>query len=442
MDKKRIYRPQPLSGFPEWLPEQRAIELAWLDTIRKGFESFGFCSVETPSVEELNVLTAKGEIDKEIYVMQRLHAEHGDGARFGMHYDLTVPFARYVAQHYGELVFPFKRYQIQKVWRGERPQVGRYREFYQCDIDVINEGSLTLRYDAEVVRVMLGIFSELGIRIQFRLNNRKILQGYYAGLGIVDATPIIRIVDKLDKLGSGGVLAALQNECGLSEELAASCLKLASIKAADRSFVDMVNGLGVQSDLLQEGLAELAVVMDALSDAQQSDVVADLSIARGFDYYTGTVFESALLDYPELGSICSGGRYDNLAGSFIDKNLKGVGISIGLTRILGKLFAEGKLTGTRQSPTDVLVSLPSEDRYAEAVQVANSLRTRGMNTEVYPEAAKLAKQIRYASRKGVPYIWFLPYEANQPHEVKYLETGEQLAADPETWSCKSKGNGG
>jgi len=437
MSKKKIYRPQQLSGFPEWLPEQRAIELQWMDTIRNEFESFGYCSIETPSVEELNVLTAKGEIDKEIYVMQRLHAEDGDETRFGLHYDLTVPFARYVAQHYGELVFPFKRFQIQKVWRGERPQVGRYREFYQCDIDVINEETLPLRYDAEVVRVMHGIFTKLGIRIQFRLNNRKILQGYYTGLGIDVPTQIIRIVDKLDKIGPEGVVELLQKECCLSEELAVKCLKIARIKTADRSFVELVNELSVQNELLTEGLNELALVIDALSDLPGGDIVADLSIARGFDYYTGTVYESTLLDYPELGSICSGGRYDNLAGSFIDKNLKGVGISIGLSRIIGKLFAEGKLTGNKKCPTDVLVILPSDDRYGEALLVANSLRSRGMNIELYPEAVKLAKQIRYAGRKGIPYVWFLPFETNQPHEVKNLGTGEQFAADPATWCCKT-----
>jgi histidyl-tRNA synthetase len=365
--------------------------------------------------------------------MQRLHAEDGDVVRFGMHYDLTVPFARYVAQHYGDLVFPFKRYQIQKVWRGERPQVGRYREFYQCDIDVINEDTLPLKYDAEMPRVMYEIFEKLEVKIQFRLNNRKILKGYYQGLGIEDQTSIIRIVDKMDKIGERGVIETLQKECGVSEGLANRCVNIARIKTSDNSFVSKVNDLGVENDLLTVGLNELATVIETLSDLSKGAIIADLSIARGFDYYTGTVFESTLLDYPELGSVCSGGRYENLAGSFIDKNLKGVGISIGLSRILGKLFAENKLVQGRRTPTDVLIVLSSDDRYNEANQVAKTLRSRGINVEVQPETIKFAKQIRYATRKGIPYVWFLPFEEGQQHEVKNLETGLQTSSDPDLW---------
>jgi histidyl-tRNA synthetase len=434
MSKERIYRPKPISGFPEWLPEQRAIELQWIDIIRRSFESFGFCSIETPAVEELNVLTAKGEIEKEIYVMQRLHSENEDNARLGMHYDLTVPFSRYVSQHYGDLVFPFKRYQIQKVWRGERPQVGRYREFYQCDIDVINEDLLPLSYDAEMPRIVYEIFEKLDIKIQFRLNNRKILQGYYEGLGIDDQTSVIRIVDKMDKIGEKGVIDSLQRECGLSGELARQCIAIANIKSSDISFVEQVNTLGVDNDLLRTGLKELSSVLNTLSDLPKSSIIADLSIARGFDYYTGTVYESTLIDYPELGSVCSGGRYENLAGSFIGKNLMGVGISIGLSRVLGKLFADLKLPLGRKCPTDVLIILPDETRIGEANQVAKALRSREINVEVYPSAIKFAKQLRYANRKGIPYVWFLPFAEKQPHEVKNLKTENQYSVDPELWT--------
>ncbi|RXT08044.1 histidine--tRNA ligase [Ammoniphilus sp. CFH 90114] len=433
---KGKYRPQAISGFPEWLPEQKAVELMWMDTIRKEFESFGYACIETPSVEELNVLTAKGEIDKEIYVMQRLHAEEGDEARLGLHYDLTVPFARYVAQHYGDLVFPFKRYQMQKVWRGERAQVGRYREFYQCDIDVIHEDTLPLRFDSEMPRVMFGIFQKLGLDIQFRLNNRKVLQGYFLGLGIEEMSRIVRAIDKWDKLGEKGVLKILQEEEGLTDELAQRCVAIAKIKTDREGLVSKVQELGVEHPLMQEGLEELDQVLQDLQDLPSGAVIADLSIARGLDYYTGTVYESSLIQYPELGSVCSGGRYENLAGSFIDKNLSGVGMSIGLSRVLGKLFHENELPLGRKSPTDILVVLPQDDRYAEALAIAAKLRENGHKVEVFPSAVKFAKQIRYASRKGIPYVWFLPFEPGGDCEVKNLITGNQELADPAKWKME------
>ena len=423
-----------VSGFVEWLPEQRIVELQWMDEIRRAFESYGFCSIETPSVEKIEALLAKGETDKEIYIIKRLQEDDDSAdARLGLHYDLTVPLARYVAEHYNDLVFPFKRYQIQRVWRGERPQEGRYREFYQCDIDVINNDTVPLHFDAEMPAIIYEIFKRLGIgNFQMRISNRKILEGYFRGLGIEDVISAIRIVDKLDKIGRDGVLSQLQTNLGLQTELALRCLAIASIQTPDHSFVEQVHDLGVRSDVLDEGLDELEFVMAASSDLPSGVILADLAIARGFDYYTGTVYEGRLTDFPSLGTVCAGGRYENLAGSFINRKLPGVGISIGLTRLFAKLLAEKRVKVGPKSPTQVLVAFPDVERRNEVVQTAQILRKRGFNVEMYHTPGKQSQQLRYASRKGIPYVWFLPYE-EKGHEVKKMSTGEQIAADPYTW---------
>ncbi|GAB3204707.1 histidine--tRNA ligase [Marinactinospora endophytica] len=437
MSEQRVVRPTPISGFPEWTPEIRSVEQRWLDHIRAGFERYGFASVETPSVEALDVLMAKGETSQEVYTLHRLQADADDDsdARLGLHFDLTVPFARYVAQHFNELVFPFKRYQMQRVWRGERPQEGRFREFTQCDIDVINVDRVPLHFDAELPRIVHEVLTGLDIPAwTLNINNRKVLQGFYEGLGIGDPLAVIRAVDKLHKIGPDAVREILVDQVGLSAEQATACLDLAAIRGADASVVEEVAKLGVRSELLSEGLEELGFVLDSLSDLPTGSMVADLSIARGLDYYTGTVYEATFDDDPGYGSICAGGRYENLAGQFIRRNLPGVGISIGLTRIFAKLVAEGRLTAGRSCPTDVLVVLPGDDRRAEALRTAALLRERGFNTEVYHQAAKIGKQIQYASRKGIPFVWFPPFEDGRPHEVKDLSSGEQYEADPSSWS--------
>ena len=439
MSDQQLVRPAPISGFPEWLPEVRRVELQWLDGIRQTFERYGFCSIETPSVEALEVLVAKGETSQEVYTLRRLQAEAGDDndgsdARLGLHFDLTVPFARYVAQHFNDLVFPFKRYQIQRVWRGERPQEGRYREFTQCDIDVINVDQVPLHFDAELPRIIHEILT--GLRLpawSLNINNRKVLQGFYQGLGISDPLGVIRVADKIDKIGTGGVETLLASELGLQTEQVAACLDLAQIRGTDMSVIDDVIRLGSKSDLLTEGLDELAFVLDSLSDLPTGSVVVDLSIARGLDYYTGTVYEGKFADWPYYGSICSGGRYENLAGSFIRRKLPGIGLSIGLTRIFAKLVAEGLLQTGPSCPSDVLVVVPHDQRRPHAVTTAAQLRTRGFNTELYHQPDKLAKQIRYASRKGIPFVWFPPFEDGQPHEVKDMASGDQREADPATW---------
>lgn len=435
-DKKRIYKPKPISGYAEWLPEYRMIEMDWMDKIRAVFESYGFCNIETPSVEELDVLLAKGETDKEIYTLTRLQADEDDDkdARLGLHFDLTVPFARYTAQHFNELVFPFKRYQIQRSWRGERPQKGRYREFYQCDIDVINIDNLPLHFDAEIPAIMYQAYQALDIPpVELRLSNRKILIGYLTALGIDDITMTTRILDKLDKIGADGVIKSLTEDVGLSMDMAQKSLALAKIKTTDTSFLEQVNALGVENDLLTEGLNELKFVVENLSHLPKDAITIDLSIVRGFDYYTGTILE-AYLKGTDFGAIGSGGRYDDLAGSYINKKLPGIGISIGITRLFALLIEQDYFKDiARKSPADILMVLPDEDQRDVTLETANLLRARGYKVEMYHAATKLKKQLAYAEKKSIPYVWFPPFKDGKPHEVKNMITGDQRQADPKTW---------
>jgi len=434
MAEDRIVKPVAISGFPEWLPQVRLVEQQWLDRIRATYERYGFCSVETPSVEALDVLMAKGETSQEVYTLNRLQGGDANDARLGLHFDLTVPLARYVAQHFNDLVFPFKRYQIQRVWRGERPQEGRFREFTQCDIDVINVDSVPLSFDAELPRIIHEVLTDLEIgRFTLGINNRKVLQGFYEGIGIADPIGVIRIADKLAKIGPDGVAKLLADELSLTESQIKSVLDLAHVRGGVE-VADEIARMGSGGALLEEGLAELAYVMGELADLPAGSVVADLSIARGLDYYTGTVYEGTLTDAPGFGSICSGGRYDNLAGSFIRRHLPGIGMSIGLTRIFAKLVSDGVITGGPLSPAQVLVIVPSDERRADALATAKTLRARGFNVETYHAADKLKKQLTYGSRKQIPYIWFPPFEDGRPHEVKDMASGQQGPADPAAWT--------
>ena len=345
-----------------------------------------------------------------------------------------MPFARYAAQHFNDLDFPFKRYQIQKVWRGERPQEGRYREFMQCDIDVINPEQVPLHFDAEVARVCERAARRAGDRRRSPCGSTtaRCCEGFYAGLGANDPLAVMRAMDKLEKIGPEAVGRLLRDELELTAEQAQACLDLAQVRGSDASVTDVVRKLGVTSELLDEGLTELAYVLDALADLPF--VVADLSIARGLDYYTGTVYETTLDEFPGFGSICSGGRYQDLAGQFIRRSLPGVGISIGLTRFFAKLLAEGRLPLGAKTPTQVLVVVPSEDTAALANEIGRTLRGRGINTEVYHAADKIGKQLRYASRKGIPAVWFPPFREGAEHEVKDMVSGDQAPADPATWA--------
>lgn len=432
--------PGRVSGFPEWLPEVRRIEQHWLDIARQVFESHGFASIEPASVEEVSVIEAKGEdVDKEIYALSRLNADPNERAskkdpRLALHFDLTVPMARYVAQNYNDLTFPFKRYQIQKAWRGERPQEGRFREFTQADIDIIDNNTLSKSFDSEMPRILFKIFDRIGLKnIQTNINNRKIIQGYYEGLGIEDRMSAIRIVDKIDKIGGDGVAKLLIEELGCTSDQAEACLKLATIKTHDDSFADQVRALGIKNEMLEEGLDELSTVMRALSDLPRGSVTANLSIARGLDYYTGIVYEGRFLDYPDFPTIYAGGRYENLVGSYLNRDLPGVGISIGITRILSKMLSEGRLNILEQSPSDVLLIRFEDSDEAELTAKAEMLRDKGLNVEIYHEAAKLGNQIKYADRKSIPYVLFIASEKQAHDEIKDITSGEQKVVNLADW---------
>lgn len=429
-------KPMPISGFPEWLPGNRIIEQFFLDQIRRTFELHGFAPIETRAVEPLETLLSKGETSKEVYLLRRLQAEAEEprgasDAQLGLHFDLTVPFARYVLENSGKLTFPFRRYQIQKVWRGERPQEGRYREFIQADIDIVDRDTLSPHYEAELPLVIADAFASLPLPpIRVQVNNRKVLEGFYRGLGIADPEAVMRAVDKLDKLGPAGVTGEL-TAGGVSDAQAKACLALAEISAADGSFADEVAKLGVTHPLLDEGLGELVAVVEAARAHAPGLCVAELKIARGLDYYTGTVYETQLIGYERFGSVCSGGRYDNLATSGDDR-YPGVGLSIGVSRMLGLLFGRDALAASRPTPTCVLIALPSEEDRPGAMRTAAALRSRQIAVEVSPSAAKFGKQIRYAERRGIPYVWF-PGVDGTGDTVKDIRSGVQSDADPASW---------
>ena len=427
-------RPRPLSGFPEWTPDQRIVEQVLLDHLRGTFELHGFGSLETRAVEPLTALLAEGETSKEVYALRRASADPDDGqGDLGLHFDLTVPTARYVLEHAPTLAFPWRRYQIQKSWRGERPQEGRYREFLQADIDVIGRGSLPVHYDAEMPVVMAEALRGLPLPpITVHANNRKVAEGFYRGLGIADPVPVLRTVDKIDKVGPAEVRRLLVEQVGCTAAQAEACLGLAAIRTADGSFADQVRALGVSDDLLDEGLAELAALVEEVHQAAPGLLVADLRIARGLDYYTGTVYETTLAGHEDLGSICSGGRYDDLARG-AEEVYPGVGISLGVTRLLGRLFGRGALRPSRPTPTCVLVALPTEADRAASAATAHALRGRGIAAEVAPEPVKFGKQIRYAERRGIPFVWF-PGRDGGPDEVKDIRSGAQVPAAAARWS--------
>ena len=430
-------RPRALSGFPELTPEQRIVEQQVLDRLREVFELYGFASVETRAVEPLDTLAKQGEIDKEVYAVQRVAAEPGSPADLGLHFDLTVPFARYVLEHAHQLPFPFRRYQIQKVWRGERPQEGRYREFTQADVDIVNPGTLPTHFDVELPLVTLDALERLHVDlglppVLMRVNNRLLAQGFYRGLGISDTVAVLRQVDKLDKIGPDRVVGLLTGDVGVTETQARACVRLAEISSADASFVDAVRALGVTDPMLDQGLELLADVVQTAGAYVPGRIVADLKIARGLDYYTGTVYETELVGHENRGSVSSGGRYDSLASDG-KTTYPGVGLSIGVTRLLVPLLGTGILRANRSVPTAVVVAVSSEDRRPSATAVAAQLRARGIPTEVAPEAAKFGRQIRYADRRGIPYVWFGAGPDGGADEVKDIRSGDQVPADAATW---------
>ena len=427
-------RKASISGFPEWLPQERAVEQHVLDTLRRIFELHGFANIETRAVETVGQLLRKGEIDKEVYGLSRLAVEEtakNDPNALALHFDLTVPFARYVVENAGHLDFPFRRYQMQKVWRGERPQDGRFREFTQADIDVVGDGTLPFRYDVELALVIAEALSALPIGdFRLRVNNRKLAEGFYLGLGLEDTAGVLRSIDKLEKIGDEKVAELLRNELGATVEQASAALALARICTADTSFVEQVRALGITHPLLEEGLDELSQVIEAAVRRAPGKVVADLSIARGLDYYTGTVYETVLVGHESLGSICSGGRYESLASTG-KKNYPGVGLSIGVTRLVSRMLAENTAIAARSVPSAVLVTLANDDSWNDAQDIAGALRSRGIACEVAARAEKFGKQIKYADKRGIPFVWFTTQDGG--HEVKDIRSGEQFTVDPATW---------
>ncbi|MGA8114872.1 MAG: histidine--tRNA ligase [Actinocatenispora sp.] len=427
-------KPNPLSGFPEWLPAGQLVEAQVIDTLRHTFELHGFAPLRTRAVEPLDQLLRKGETSKEVYVLRRLQADSDDpsDSGLGLHFDLTVPLARYVLEHSGKLQFPFRRYQIQSCWRGERPQEGRYREFIQADIDIVDRDTLPAHYEVELPLVIGDALAALPLPpVTMHVNNRKLCQGFYTGLGLSDPMEAIRIVDKIDKIGPAAVAEQLTTVLGATDAQAKACLELADIRTPDGSFADRVAALGVRDPLLDEGVAELGEVVRAAAEHAPGLVVADLRIARGLDYYTGTVYETFLRGAESLGSICSGGRYDNLATAG-DESYPGVGLSIGVSRLLGRILGRGEVTASRTVPTCVLVALPDEESRPSRNRIAASLRRRGIPTEVAPAAQKYGKQIRFAQRRGIPFVLF-PGEEPDSLEARDIRSGEQSPVDPETW---------
>ncbi|SNU00848.1 histidyl-tRNA synthetase [Ruaniaceae bacterium KH17] len=414
-----------LSGFPELTPQERIVEQYVLDHVRRTFELHGFAGIETRAVEPLESLLRKGETSKEVYVLGRLQDEPGAkrGRELALHFDLTVPLARYVLEHTGDVAFPFKRYQIQKSWRGERPQEGRFREFTQADIDVVGQDTLPFQYEVDVALVMCEVLAGLPIGgFTMRVNNRKLCDGAYRSMGIEDREGTLRVIDKLAKIGPDGVKAELSG-LGLTPEQIDGALALASIQSRDTSFVEQVRALVGSNETLEEGLAELAAVIEG-GDGEH--MLADLSIARGLDYYTGTVYETTLDGREGFGAISAGGRYDSLVSDG-KRTYPGVGLSLGVTRLVAALLADN--TATRQVPTAVLVAVTSEESRVASRVVAGALRLRGIPAEVMPSAEKFGKQIRYADRRGIPFVWF-----PESGEVKDIRSGDQVAADPATWS--------
>ena len=427
-----MIKPRTLSGFMELLPDKQLRFDRMADVIRQAYASYGFTPLDTPAIEDAQILLAKGggDTEKQIYRFQK-----GD-SDLALRFDLTVPLAKYVALHHSDLAFPFRRFQISKVYRGERAQRGRFREFYQADIDVIGDGKLDILNEAEIPAVIYKVFSGFGLRrFQIHVNNRKILNGFYAMLDLTEKSgDIMRTVDKLDKIGPEKVRGLLLEDCGLTEKQAEEILAFISIQGSNAEVIAALEGYAGRNETFDTGLSELKVVTTNLSafGMPEENFTVDLTIARGLDYYTGTVYETLLLDHPELGSVCSGGRYDNLAGYYIDKPLPGVGISIGLTRLFYVLDEQGLLNpAIPAAPADALV-LPMTQDLGAAVALAEKLRSAGLRVQLYSEQKKFKQKMAYANKLGVPFAVLLGEDeiAQGKCSVKDMASGEQRLLTP------------
>ncbi len=427
-----IIKPRTLSGFMELLPGKQIKMERMMEVLRRTYAAYGFAPLDTPIIEDAQILLAKGggETEKQIYRFSK-----GD-SDLALRFDLTVPLAKYVALHYNALAFPFRRFQIGKVYRGERAQRGRFREFYQADIDIIGDGKLDIMNDAEIPAIIYKVFRGFGLeRFQIRVNNRKILSGFYAMMGLSEKSgDIMRTVDKLDKIGAEKVRAILVEE-GLAEADADEILKFIAISGSNAEVLTALEAYYGRSEVFDKGLEELRAVTANLAafGVPEANFAVDLTIARGLDYYTGTVYETTLLDHPEIGSVCSGGRYDNLAGYYIDKPLPGVGISIGLTRLFYVLDEQGLLNPELPgAPADVLV-LPMTADVGPAVALAESLRSAGLRVQLYSEPKKFKQKLSYCDKLGVPYAVLLGEDeiAQGKVALKNMRTGEQMLVTSE-----------
>jgi len=430
MDK---IKPRTLSGFMELLPKRQMQMERFMQVLRDTYGLYGFTPLYTPIIEDAQILLAKGggETEKQIYRFQK-----GD-SDLALRFDLTVPLAKYVALHYGELAFPFRRFQIGKVYRGERAQRGRFREFYQADIDIIGDGKLDIMNEAEIPAIIYRTFSRLGLKkFQIRVNNRKILNGFYAMQGLQDKSgEVMRTVDKLDKIGPDKVRAILTEDVGVSPEAADEVLRFIAISGTNSEVLSALEGYLGRNEIFDQGYAELSTVVRYLSafGVPEENFRGDLTIARGLDYYTGTVYETAMLDHPEIGSICSGGRYDNLAEYYTDKPLPGVGISIGVTRLFYVLEEQGYLSDdVVTAPADALVLCMTEDM-APAIAAATALRDAGIRTQIYTEQKKFKAKMSYCAKLGIPFAVLLGEDeiAENKLSVKNFETGEQVTVSAE-----------
>ena len=437
-----IIKPRTLSGFMELLPAKQIRFERMVEILRTTYASYGFAPLDTPAIEDAQILLAKGggETEKQIYRFQK-----GD-SDLALRFDLTVPLAKYVALHCNDLAFPFRRFQISKVYRGERAQRGRFREFYQADIDIIGDGKLDVLNEAEIPAIIYKVFRGFGLtRFQIRVNNRKILNGFYAMLGLSEKSgDIMRTVDKLDKIGAEKVKGILLTDCGLSEDQADEILKFIAIQGTNAEVLSALEGYTGRNETFDLGLTELKAVTVNLAafGVPEANFAVDLTIARGLDYYTGTVYETTLLDHPEIGSVCSGGRYDNLAGYYIEKQLPGVGISIGLTRLFYVLDEQGLLNPELPSaPADALV-LPMTADAAPAIALAEEIRSKGLRVQLYCEQKKFKQKMAYANKLAVPFAVLLGEDeiAEGMCSVKNMLTGEQVKLTPADAAAYIKAN--
>ncbi|MBC8589312.1 histidine--tRNA ligase [Paratissierella segnis] len=421
---EKIVKPSILPGFMELTPMDQILFNRMKDTIRRNYEKFGFLPIDTPIIEKSEVLLAKGggETEKQIYKVVKGNTD------MSLRFDLTVPLARYVAQYYSDLTFPFRRYHIGKVYRGERNQKGRFREFYQADIDIIGNGTLSIINDAEIPSVIYSTFKDLGFdSFTIRINNRKVLKGFFRNLGIEDSTMILRSVDKLGKIGIENVRSEL-SEFDLSEDVINQILEFISIKGSNGEIVNNLKSLNIEDEIFIEGVNELEVVSRYIGmfGVPEENYQIDLTISRGLDYYTGTVYETFLNDYPSIGSVCSGGRYDDLATYYTTQKLPGVGISIGLTRLFYQL-REANIIESKDNSLTKVVIIPMEGYMDYAIEALNSLRKANIYSQVYFEDGKTGKKFKFANNLNIPYTIAIGKDEvdNNKYTLKNMITGEQ-----------------